>query len=465
MLVPVGHERVQFQIHTRGQMLGGLGDIGKIPELRKRILFTLGLLAVYRLGVFVSTPGIDVEALRRLFDTSDGTLFGLVNMFSGGALEHFSIFTLGITPYISVSIIFQVLTPTIPALQALKKEGESGQRILTRYIRQCTVVLAFIQGYAIAQGLEAQGLVHVPGWTFRLSTMITLTAGTAFIMWLGEQITERGIGNGTSIIIFAGIIARMPEVLVSTLALAREGEIHPMAVLLLFAFAVASVAGIVYVERSHRKIPVQYPRRVVGKNIAQAQTQYMPLKVNMAGVIPPIFASAFLVVPATVATFVPNDKLKEILSYMHPGTTAYTIVFIGLIFLFSFFYTSLIFNPTEVAENLKKNGGFIPTVRPGKQTVDYFYGVLNRLTLWGAIYIAIVCIVPQLVYFYYNASAFAHVFGGTAILIAVGVTLDTASQIESHIVAKNYESFMSKSSKTRGGMGSMSQMRSRILKR
>ena len=446
-------------------MLGGFGDIGKIPELRKRILFTLFMLAVYRLGVFVSTPGINVEALRRLFDTSDGTLFGLVNMFSGGALEHFSIFTLGITPYISVSIIVQVLTPTIPALQALKKEGESGQRILTRYTRQGTVILAIIQSFMIARGLEAQGLAHVPGWTFRIATMLTLTAGTAFIMWLGEQITEKGIGNGSSIIIFAGIVARMPEVFVSTLALAREGEIHPLIVLLLLAFAVLSVAGIVFVERSHRKIPVQYPRRVVGKNLAQAQTQYMPLKVNMAGVIPPIFASAFLVVPATVAQFSQNERLKELLGYLHPGSWIYTLVFITLIFLFSFFYTSLIFNPTEVAENLKKNGGFIPTVRPGKQTVDYFYNVLNRLTVWGAIYISMVCILPQLVYFYYHASAFAHVFGGTAILIAVGVTLDTASQIESHIVSKNYESFMSRSSKVRGGMGSMSQMRSRILKR
>ncbi len=446
-------------------MLGGFGDIGKIPELRKRILFTLFMLAVYRLGVFVSTPGINVEQLRHLFDTSDGTLFGLINMFSGGALENFSIFTLGITPYISVSIIMQVLTPTIPALAALKKEGEAGQRIITRYTRQFTVILALFQGYMIAQGLEAQGLAQLPGLSFRLSTMITLTAGTAFIMWVGEQITEKGIGNGTSIIIFAGIVARMPEVFVSTLALAREGELNPMVVLLLLVFAVLSVAGIVFVERSHRKIPVQYPRRVVGRNLAQAQTQYMPLKVNMSGVIPPIFASAFLVVPATIAQFSTNEALKEIVGWFTPGTWVYSLTFVILILVFSFFYTSLIFNPTEVAENLKKNGGFIPTVRPGKQTEDYFYSVLNRLTVWGAIYIAIVCILPQLVYFHYNAAAFAHVFGGTAVLIAVGVTLDTASQIESYIVSKNYESFMSRSSKVRGGMGSMGQMRSRILRR
>jgi preprotein translocase subunit SecY len=446
-------------------MIGGLGDVSKVPELRKRILFTLMLLAIYRLGVFVSTPGINIQQLQNLFGSADGTLFGLVNLFSGGALENFSIFTLGITPYISMSIIVQVLTPTVPTLQALKKEGERGQRILTRYTRIGTVFLALIQGYMIATGLEAQGLAHAPGLTFRLSTMITLTAGTAFIMWLGEQITEKGIGNGTSIIIFAGIVARMPEVLISTIALSREGAIHPLAVLLLIGFAILSVAFIVFVERSHRRIPVQYPRRLVGNNLAQAQTQYMPLKVNMSGVIPPIFASAFLVVPATVAQFTTNEKLKEVLSYLAPGTIAYTVVTVLLIVLFSFFYTSLIFNPTEVAENLKKNGGFIPTIRPGKQTVDYFYGVLNRITVWGALYIAAVCILPQLIYLEFNAPGFVHVFGGTAILIAVGVTLDTASQIESQVVAKNYEAFMSKSSRSRGSGAVLGQHRSRILRR
>lgn len=446
-------------------MLGGIGDSVKIPELRKRILFTLGMLAVYRLGVFVSTPGIDVQALRKMFDSAGNTLFGLVNLFSGGALEHFSIFTLGITPYISVSIIIQILTPTIPAWQALKKEGEAGQRVLTRYTRQFTVLLALFQGYMIATGLEGQGLVQAPGLYFRLSTMMTLTAGTAFIMWLGEQITERGIGNGTSIIIFAGIVARMPQVFASTLELARSGEIAYLSVLALIGFAILSVAAIVFVERSHRKIPVQYPRRMVGKNLAQMQTQYMPLKVNMAGVIPPIFASAFIVVPATVATLSGSEALKELVGYLNPGSMIYSAIFIVLIVVFSFFYTSLMFNPTEVAENLKKNGAFIPTVRPGTQTADYFYSVLNRLTVWGALYIAAVCIVPQLVYLELGADAFSHVFGGTAILIAVGVTLDTASQIESHVVARNYESFMSRSSKSRGGAGSMGQMRSRILKR
>ncbi len=446
-------------------MANGLGNIAKIPELWKRIWFTLGLLAVYRLGVFVSTPGINVEKLRDMFGAGGGTLFDLVNMFSGGALEQFSIFTLGITPYISVSIIVQILTPTIPALQALKKEGESGQRVLTRYTRQGTILLALVQAFLISRGLENQGLVMNPGLQFEICTMITLTAGTSFIMWLGEQISERGIGNGISMIIFAGIVARMPSVFLSTIELAREQVISGFTIIFVIAFMVASVAGIVFVERSHRKIPVQYPRRMVGRNMAQAQTQHMPLKVNMSGVIPPIFASAFLVLPATIASFSTNEEFRRIMSYLQPGHVIHACVYVALIFLFSFFYTSLVFNPEEVAENLKKNGGFIPTVRPGKQTADYFYSVLSRLTVWGAIYIAIVCILPQWLYMELNVGSFASVFGGTAVLIAVGVTLDTASQIESYVVAKNYEAFMSHSSKSRGGLGSMGQMRSRILRR
>jgi preprotein translocase subunit SecY len=446
-------------------MLGGLGNVGKIPELRKRILFTLAMLAVYRMGVFVSTPGIDVTALRSLFDTEGGGLFGMINMFSGGSFENFSIFTLGIMPYISVSIIIQVLTPAIPALEALKKEGESGRRILTRYTRQGTILLGLVQSLFISMGLEGQGLVADPGWQFRISTMLTLTAGTAFIMWLGEQITEKGIGNGISIIIFAGIVAAMPVTFANTLELARTQEIEPLSVLLLFAFCVLTIAAIVYVERSHRRIPIQYPRRMVGKNVAQAQTQYMPLKVNMAGVIPPIFASALLVVPATIASFSTNELFLEIMAYLTPGTVTYTVVFAALIILFCFFYTPIIFNPEEVADNLKKNGGFIPTVRPGKQTADFLYKVMNHLTFWGAIYITLVCIIPQLFYMEMGADAFSYVFGGTAILIVVSVTLDTASQIESHVVARNYEAFMSRSTKKRGGAGSMSYARSRILRR
>lgn len=447
-------------------MVGGLESIGKVPELKKRILFTLAMLAVYRMGVFVSTPGIDIAALQQMFDTSDGTLFGLINMFSGGSLENFSIFTLGIMPYISVSIVVQFLTPAIPALDALKKEGAAGQRIITRYTRQGTIALALFQGFLIAKGLEQSGLVlpEAGGFEFYLSTMVTLTAGTAFIMWLGEQITERGIGNGMSIIIFAGIIARMPQVLFATIALSREGQISWFAMLFLLAFCIFTVYAIVFVERSYRKIPVQYPRRMVAKS-QMSPPQHLPLKVNMAGVIPPIFASAFLVLPATIGGFVQNEFVQDMMAYLQPGGTAYTSIFVVLIVVFCFYYTAVIYNPEEVADNLKKHGAFIPTVRPGKQTADYLYGVLNRLTFWGAAYISLVCVVPQLVYFNFGTQSFAYVFGGTAILIVVGVTLDTASQIESHVVARNYEAFMSKSSRSRAGQGSMRQMRTRVLKR
>ena len=447
-------------------MVGGLADIFKIPELKKRILFTLGMLAVYRLGVFVATPGVNVQALRDMFNSQAQTLFGLINMFSGGALENFSIFSLGIAPYISVSIIVQMLTPTIPALDRLKKEGESGQKILTRYTRYGTIILALIQGYMIATGLEKSGMVMEPGMTFRLTAMLTLATGTAFIMWIGEQITERGIGNGISIIIFAGIIARMPSVFAETVALSRTGDISPLSIIFLLAFCIMTVAGIIYVERSQRRIPIQYPRRAVGKNLAQAQTQYMPLKLNMSGVYPPIFASAVLVVPATIASFAGGDSaLQDIVSQLAPGKIWHDVVFVGLILVFSYFFTSVIFNPVEIAENLKKNSGFVPTVRPGKETADYLYSILNRLTLWGALYLSIICIIPQRLYIEMGTHSFAAVFGGTAILIAVGVTLDTASQVESYVVARNYEAFMSKSSKIKSGVGSMSYMRTRVLKR
>lgn len=448
-------------------MVGGLGEIGKIPELRRRLFFTLGLLAVYRLGVHVPTPGIDIAALQKMFDVADGTLFGLINMFSGGALQHFSIFTLGIAPYISVSIIVQLLTPVIPTLDALKKEGDAGRRVLTRYTRLGTIALALFQSYWVAHGLIVQpGLVHSPGPLFVFSSMVTLTAGTAFIMWLGEQITERGLGNGTSIIIFAGIIARMPSVLAQTLALARTGEIQPLAVLGAFLFCFASIYFIVFVERSNRRIPIQYPRRNAVKQSQTVPMQYMPLKVNMVGVIPPIFASALLVLPATIASFSQNPTLQEYMDYMRPGSWVYELVFVTFVVFFSFFYAAVIFSPEDVAENLKKSGAFIPSVRPGQQTVDYLYTILNRLTLWGALYISIVCVVPQMVYIYYGATSFAHVFGGTAILIVVGVTLDTASQIESMVVARNYEAFMSKTTKLRSGIsGMLGGQRARILKR
>ena len=444
--------------------MNGLLALFQIPELKKRLLFTIGMLAVYRFGVFVSTPGVDVDKIRQMFESHANTLFGLINLFSGGALEQFSIFTLGISPYITVSIIIQLLTPSFPHLENLKKEGDAGRRVITRYTRQGTVLLALFQSYMIARALESKGLA-TPSLSFELVTMITLTAGTAFVMWLGEQITERGLGNGTSLIIFAGIAARMPSVFGSTVELARTGEVSPFTIIALIFFSLFSIYAIVYVERAHRKIPVQYPRRMVGKRMTQAQTQYMPLKLNMTGVIPPIFASAILMVPATLVTVLPGADLSAFGKFFTPGSWGYESIYVALIVLFSFFYTAVVFNPTEVADNLKKNGGFIPLVRPGSETADYLYGVLTRLTLWGAIYISLVCVLPQVIYLQMGASQFAYVFGGTAVLIVVGVTLDTASQIESMLVARNYEAFMSKNSKVRGGAGSASYTRNRLVRR
>lgn len=369
-------------------------------------------------------------------------------------------------PYISVSIIMQFITPVVPALDALKKEGQSGQKIITGYTRKATILLALFQGFMIAKGLEAQGLALVPGWGFRVSTMMTLTAGTAFIMWLGEQITERGIGNGISMIIFAGIIARMPQVMMETLALTRTGEISPFAILFILVFVFATVAAIVFVEKSQRKIPVQYPRRMVGNNMAQAQTQFLPLKVNMAGVIPPIFAVAFLSLPATIAQFNPDNQiLSDIMAFLAPDSWPYALVYTALIFVFCYYYTSIMYNPKEVADNLKKQGGFIPSVRPGEQTAEFLYGVLNRLTFWGAIYIAAICLVPQFIYLEMNTQSFAYIFGGTAILIVVSVTLDLASQIQSHVMGQQYQAFMEKSANNKVGAVSMRKLRSKALRR
>ncbi|NMC62251.1 MAG: preprotein translocase subunit SecY, partial [SAR324 cluster bacterium] len=401
-----------------------------------------------------------------------GSMLGLMDMFAGGALSAFSIFALGIMPYISSSIILQLLTVAIPHLEKLSKEGEMGRRKITQYTRYGTVALSMIQGFGIAYGLQHMAspsgapIVLQPGFSFIIMTVITLTAGTAFIMWLGEQITERGLGNGISLIITAGILSSMPAVLVSSFELVRIHEISPLTLLFIFAFCFITLLGIVHVERSARRIPIQYPRRMVGKKMAQAQTQYLPLKVNMSGVIPPIFASALLSVPIIVLTaFSGNEIVQTVLDKFTVGGFWYEVTFVALIVFFCFFYVSVQFNPEDVAENLKKNGGFIPTVRPGKQTADFLYGVLNRITIWGAIYVSIICVVPQLVYQYSGATAFSRVFSGTSILIVVSVILDTAAQIEHMVIARNYEAFMSRSSKLRGGMGSMSHMRNRILKR
>ena len=431
---------------------------GSGSELKKRFLFTLMMLAVYRLGVFVSTPGVNVSLLRSRLGFGengggDGTVFGLINMFSGGSFENFSIFTLGIMPYISVSIIIQFMTPLFPSLNELKKQGEAGRRIITRWTRQGTVVLALIQSFMIAIGLQRSGLVLNPGPSFVFLTMVTLTAGTAFIMWLGEKITEKGVGNGISIIIFAGIVARMPQVFGQTVELAK-GAVNPLIVCLAILFCIATFFLIVFVERSARKIPVQYPRRMVNSTMAtQKQVQYMPLKLNMSGVIPPIFASSILVIPATIAGFTTNETIRNfLLNYLNPSNFWYNVVFALLIFVFCYYATAMMFNPEEIAENMQKNGGFIPTVRPGKETADFFFDVLNKLTFWGGIYIVIICILPRLVYSKFGLDSFSYVFGGTSILIVVGVILDTMNQIQSILVSRNYEDFMTKASRSKAGI-------------
>lgn len=446
-------------------MIGGVQDAAKIPELRKRIFVTLGLLIVYRVGVFVPTPGIDAQRFADLFKQASSALFGMVNMFSGGAIENFSVFALGIMPYISVSIVMQVLTATSKRLEELQKEGERGRRIITRYTRIGTIVLALFQGTMISIGLESQGVVADPGWLFRFKAALTLTAGTAFIMWLGEQITERGIGNGISLIIMAGIVARMPSTMKSTFDLMSQGAISPGSMLLILIFAVATVACIVYVERSVRKIPVQYPRRAVGNRMTQASTQHLPLKVNSAGVMPPIFAYAIFGFLGVITGVSNIEFLKGLSVYLAPPSPVYYTIMSVLIIFFAYFYTSIAVDPEKIAENLKKNGGFIPTVRPGKDTANFLNRILNRLTFWGGLYITAICILPMMFYLEMGAAAFTYFFGGTAILIVVGVVLDTVNQMQSHIVARNYEGFMSKSGGKIRGATNRSQVRGRLIQR
>ncbi len=447
-------------------MIPGFQDAAKIPELRRRVMFTLTMLIIYRIGVFVPTPGIDSSSFKSLFQQSQGTVFGMVNMFSGGALENFSVFALGIMPYISVSIIFQLLTHTIKPLEELSKEGERGRRLITKYTRWGTIALAMVQGMAISYGLESQNVVSDPGWFFRFKAAVTLTAGTAFIMWLGEQITERGIGNGISLIITAGIIARMPATLLQTLDLMNTGDLTLFSLLSLLAFGVATVAFIVYVERSQRRIPVQYPRRSQGgSRMTQAAAQHIPLKVNSSSVMPPIFASACMFFPATIAQFSQIEWINQYLSLLTPNSALYMIMFGGLVVFFTFFYTALIFDPNQIADNLKKNGGFIPTVRPGRDTAAFLNAVLTRLTVWASIYLVIVCLLPQYFYGEMGAASFTYFFGGTAILIVVGVTMDTISQMESHIVARNYEGFMNKSPGKIRGASRATQVSGRLIRR
>ncbi len=429
-------------------MLTGFQNITKIPELKKKIWFSLAMLAVYRVGVHIPTPGIDTVALAAFFKRAQGTLFGLFDMFSGGALENMSVFALGIMPYISASIILDLMTVVVPYLEKLKKEGEAGRKKITQYARYGTVVLSIFQGLGIAIGMESMGspgggsVVIEPGWSFRLMTMITLTSGTAFIMWLGEQITERGIGNGISLIIFAGIVARMPTALANTGQLVRTGELNFIFIILLILLMVAVVGFIVFVERGQRRIPVQYAKRVVGRRVYGGQSTHLPLKINTSGVIPPIFASSILMFPATITPFIQIHWLSGFVAkYMGVGGLLYSLIYVGLIFFFCYFYTAVTFNPVDVAENMKKYGGYIPGIRPGKWTADYIDHVLTRITFGGALYVSIVCVLPTVLIYRFKVPFY---FGGTALLIVVGVAIDTMAQIESHMLTRHYEGFMKK---------------------
>ncbi|MGB6009736.1 MAG: preprotein translocase subunit SecY [Desulfobacterales bacterium] len=426
---------------------GGFGNIFKIPELKKRIIYTLALLIVYRIGVHVPTPGIDAVALASFFARAKGTLLGLFDMFSGGALERLSVFALGIMPYISASIILQLLTVTIPHLERLSKEGEQGRKKITQYTRYGTILLSVIQGFGISVGLEKMmspggaAVVIDPGWGFRLMTVMTLTAGTAFIMWLGEQITERGIGNGISLIIFAGIIARMPAAIGNTFRLLSTGEMGLFVIIIITILMTLVVAFIIYVETGQRRITVQYAKRVVGRKMYGGQSTHLPLKVNTSGVIPPIFASSIIMFPATLASFIAIPWIQNIASAMTPGNIVYETLYVGFIFFFCYFYTAVTFNPVDVADNMKKQGGYIPGIRPGKRTADYIDRVLTRITLGGAIYVSAVCVLPSILMTKFNVPFY---FGGTALLIVVGVAIDTIQQIESHMLTRHYEGFLKK---------------------
>ena len=428
-------------------MLEGLGSVSKIPELQRRILFTVLLLAVYRIGVYIPTPGIDNVALLAYFEHAKGSLFGLMDMFAGGAFSNFSIFALGIMPYISSSIILQLLTVAVPHLERLSKEGETGRRKITQYTRYGTVILSVIQGFGIAYGLQQMAgpsgapIVLQPGLSFIIMTVLTLTSGTAFIMWLGETITEKGIGNGISLIIFAGIVCRMPAAIGNTYRLVTAGELGILVMLLLTIMMILVVGAIVFVEGGQRRIPVQYAKRIVGRKMYGGQTTHLPLKVNSAGVIPPIFASSVIMFPATIANFAQEGWIKDVAGYLIPGMLGYEILYVAFIFFFCFFYTAVTFKPDDVAENMKKFGGYVPGIRPGKKTAEYIEDILEKLTFSGAIYVSIICVLPSVLIGQFNIPFY---FGGTALLIVVGVAMDTASQIESHLLTRQYEGFMKK---------------------
>ncbi len=422
--------------------MSGIAGIIKIEELRKRILFTLAMLAVYRLGVHIPTPGVDGEALKQVFESMQGTIFGFFNMFSGGALERFSIFALGIMPYISSSIIFQLLTVVIPYFAELQKEGDQGRKKITQYTRYGAVLLSIIQGTGIAtqlQNYQNPSVVLNPGTSFIVMTVITLCAGTLFLMWIGEQLSERGIGNGTSVLIYAGIAAGIPGGIGNAFSLFRSGELSFFKILMILAIILVTFYAIIFVERGARRIPIQYAKRVIGQKVYGGQNTFLPLKVNVSGVIPPIFASSLLMFPATFAAFSNVPWLKSVTDNLMPGGMMYEVLFVSLIIFFAYFYTAVVFKTDDVAENLKKNGGFVPGIRPGEATAQYIDYVLGRITLGGAVYIAAICVLPTVVTQTMKVPFF---IGGTSVLILVGVALDTVAQVETHLLSRNYEGFM-----------------------
>jgi preprotein translocase subunit SecY len=421
--------------------MSGAEGLFKIPELRKRIIFSLLALGAYRIGVHIPTPGVNSEALQSFFAKQSGTIFGWFNMFTGGALERFSVLALGVMPYISASIIFQLLTVVSPQLAALQKEGESGTKKINQYTRYATAVLCLVQGYGISVTLErmqSPQVVLMPGMGFRLLTMITLLAGTMFLMWLGEQITERGIGNGISLIIFAGIAARIPPGIANAWSLVKAGEMTFMKILLLGAIIFAVFFVIIYMERGHRRIPIQYAKRVVGRKMYGGQSTHLPLKINTSGVIPPIFASSLIMLPATAAMMFQHPMMQKITDLLKGGVV-HDVLFVALIVFFCFFYTAVQFKTDDVADNLRKHGAFVPGIRPGPKTAEYFDFVLTRITVGGAVYISAICILPQILG---QSMKIPFYIGGTSVLILVGVAMDTLAQIESHLLSRHYDSFM-----------------------
>ncbi len=431
-----------------------LGKFGRLTELKQRLLFVLGAIVVFRIGTFIPVPGIDPVALAAMFEEQRGTILDMFNMFSGGALERFSVFAIGIMPYISAAIIMQLMTAVHPKLEQLKKEGESGRRKITQYTRYGTLGLATFQATGVAIALESQSVVIDPGLAFRITAIMTLVTGAMFIMWLGEQMTERGIGNGISLIIYAGIVSGLPSAIGGSLELARTGQLHILTVLVLFTLILMVTAFVVFVERGQRRITVNYAKRQVGNKLYAGQSSHLPLKMNMAGVIPPIFASSIILFPATLAGWFGSSEnmtwLKDVSQAISPGQPLYVMFYAVAIIFFCFFYTALTFNPRDIADNLKKSGAFVPGVRPGLQTAEYLDTVMSRLTLASAIYVTAVCLLPEFLILKWNVPFY---FGGTSLLIIVVVTMDFMSQVQAHLMSHQYEGLMKKANLKGHGRG------------